>query len=530
MTGKRKIQFNKAGIWAILGILVVISRVPFFEETPFEWDSVNFLYAIERFDISDDRPHPPGYIGYVYLGKAVNLIIRQPQSSLLVINIMAALLLLLGVHVLVKPYWDEKSFYFLSIILIFNPIVWFYGEVTLSYLSGAAAWVWCVWLLLRIKEGKDKRPLAAGFIWGIAGAIRPDVVIFLIPAGLYAVHFELFSSKARHLFFGFIAGILVWLIPTVILTGTSFSSALRTIFTSSTGYYSVLMGASPVKHLEMTAKAALWLFIGCGWMLPIFFRKDFYDYIRKNNSVYFLTAAVLPLMLFQMLFLLPIPGYILLYLPGIIIIGLGYLRLQRHFKTKVILIGMLSSVYFLFYPAPADPPGASYITGNYIQTAVGKLNTLAKSNIESNDYYTRIWTEGIKNGYNSDSTLILTCGRDYSWRKATYFLPEFSIIEYNIETETPIQIWREKKIFNYPAKDITLSEIKTLLILTEEQGFAKKIVSKTENLKTVITEGGVRWFEYEIDDNDHIVFKNSRKASSAQSLKYIDEKKRTNHN
>ena len=483
---------------AVIIVIVFVSRVPFSAETPFEWDAVNFLYSVEHFDISDDQPHPPGYIGYVYLGKAINMIVGEPRCSLLTLNLLATILLLMGIHTLVRPLWDFKNVCYLSVIIVFNPLVWFYGEVTLSYLSGAAAWVWCVWLLLRVREGKDRYPFITGIIWGLAGAIRPDVVVFLIPAGLYAVQFTLFSSKSRYLFLGFIAGILGWLIPTVLMTGGSFSESLRAIFTSSTGNYSVLMGASPLKHLEMLSKAALWFFIGCGWMLPMFFRKDFFYYIRNNSLMCMLTFAILPSMAFQLLFFLIKPGFILLYLPGIIIIGLGYLSLQRHFQTKAIIIVILSSAYFLFYPAQADPPGVNDINSNYIQTAAGKLNTVAKSNIESNDHYTKIWTERINSDYDAESTLIVTCGRDYNWRKAVYFLPDFRIVEFNLETATPMQIRMDGKTSDHPSKELNLSNIKTLLILTEDQGFAEKISPKNARLQTIVTDSDVRWFECEI--------------------------------
>ncbi len=50
--------------WVLVGtlfLLGLVSRLPFRSEILYHWDSVNFAYAIEEFNIAKEQPHPPGY-------------------------------------------------------------------------------------------------------------------------------------------------------------------------------------------------------------------------------------------------------------------------------------------------------------------------------------------------------------------------------------------------------------------------------------------------------------------------------------
>ena len=56
-----------------------------FNSTASPWlddlDSVNFALAVEKFDITQGRPHAPGYPVYVAIAKGLNLFIHDPRRS-----------------------------------------------------------------------------------------------------------------------------------------------------------------------------------------------------------------------------------------------------------------------------------------------------------------------------------------------------------------------------------------------------------------------------------------------------------------
>ena len=50
-------------------VVAAATRMPIRSEHLFSWDSVNFALAMDRWDLSLHQPHPPGYVGYVLLGR-----------------------------------------------------------------------------------------------------------------------------------------------------------------------------------------------------------------------------------------------------------------------------------------------------------------------------------------------------------------------------------------------------------------------------------------------------------------------------
>ena len=55
-----------------LGILTVLSRLPYRARMLYNWDGVQFALALREYDVVKHQPHPPGYILYVGLGRVVN--------------------------------------------------------------------------------------------------------------------------------------------------------------------------------------------------------------------------------------------------------------------------------------------------------------------------------------------------------------------------------------------------------------------------------------------------------------------------
>ncbi|MCX7725613.1 MAG: hypothetical protein N2053_02060, partial [Chitinispirillaceae bacterium] len=62
---------------------------------PFDYDSVNYaLGIIEKFNVSENTPHPPGYFFHILLGKFLHLFLENPFQIQQIENILYLLLLL----------------------------------------------------------------------------------------------------------------------------------------------------------------------------------------------------------------------------------------------------------------------------------------------------------------------------------------------------------------------------------------------------------------------------------------------------
>ncbi|MDO5836707.1 MAG: hypothetical protein Q4P17_09360 [Methanobacterium sp.] len=82
----------------LLIILVVITRIPFVSKFLYEWDSVNFALALDKYDILLHQPQPPGYILFVGLGKVFNQIFQDANTTLVFMSILFSALTVILVY------------------------------------------------------------------------------------------------------------------------------------------------------------------------------------------------------------------------------------------------------------------------------------------------------------------------------------------------------------------------------------------------------------------------------------------------
>jgi len=57
----------------------LITRLPFATTNLYAPDSVLYARGMERFDPSDQRPQPPGYLWYVLLLRGIDLVTQDPN-------------------------------------------------------------------------------------------------------------------------------------------------------------------------------------------------------------------------------------------------------------------------------------------------------------------------------------------------------------------------------------------------------------------------------------------------------------------
>src|SRR5258707_2465234 len=77
---------------ALVAAWVYVSRWPFRSHALFSWDSANFALALDKIDIAMHRPHPPGYLGYVFVARLLRHVFPDPNTALVVANLIATAL------------------------------------------------------------------------------------------------------------------------------------------------------------------------------------------------------------------------------------------------------------------------------------------------------------------------------------------------------------------------------------------------------------------------------------------------------
>ena len=71
---------SRARLWLAVSAaaaVTILTRLPFRSEFLFSWDSANYALAMSRIDIVAHRPHPPGYLGYVFAARLIDLVLYR---------------------------------------------------------------------------------------------------------------------------------------------------------------------------------------------------------------------------------------------------------------------------------------------------------------------------------------------------------------------------------------------------------------------------------------------------------------------
>ena len=168
-------------LWPIV-VLAVLSRLLLLPDSPFEVDSVLLARAVEDFDPTEMRPHPPGYAGVVFLGKL--LFFLEPGTALRVLSALCVGPMVWGTWKVTEELDGDPLL--AAALLACNPVAWLYGLIENAYAPGAAATVCTIWALLRCRRVEDPTgPVLVGLLFGLTGALRPSLLLFLAPAVAY---------------------------------------------------------------------------------------------------------------------------------------------------------------------------------------------------------------------------------------------------------------------------------------------------------------------------------------------------------
>src|SRR5213592_2807856 len=170
-----------------LFIVTVISRLPFTSRLLFDQDSVQFALALEKYDVYLHQPHPPGYFLYVMAGKLLDHFIQDANTSFIAMSVVASGLTVVAIYYLARAIFNENTAWWAGWLAVTSPLLWFYGEVALSYIVAAFFNAWIALLCWRLLHGERKRAYLSAVLLGIGGGIRQDLLMFLFPLWIFCI-------------------------------------------------------------------------------------------------------------------------------------------------------------------------------------------------------------------------------------------------------------------------------------------------------------------------------------------------------
>lgn len=202
-----------------LAVAAVATRLPLQSTYLVNFDAVNFAFAVEGFDLAHHEPHPPGYLGYVLLARAVHLVVDDVNRSLTLLSVASAGAMAAALHLLVRRHATRWSAVAATAMFLAAPLTWYYGVVALSYLPGAAL---TTGLVLACHHARFERSPRALFLAGVAlallGALRQTDIVLFAPLVAYAA--AAFPNPVRWRLGALVAGLsVVWLVPLLVLSG-----------------------------------------------------------------------------------------------------------------------------------------------------------------------------------------------------------------------------------------------------------------------------------------------------------------------
>jgi hypothetical protein len=171
----------------LIGAIALLVRIPCQSEIIQEWDAGNFVLAIDTFDLRLGLPHLPGtFVVFVMLGRLVDALIDNPHRSLVWVNTMAGALASALAYLLARRWGGDRAGWSAGAIAATSPLMWFYSETALSY-TAEFAWVLLIVLAADQTGRGDRRSLfVLAVLMGLAGGIRPNTPVFLLPLAVVA--------------------------------------------------------------------------------------------------------------------------------------------------------------------------------------------------------------------------------------------------------------------------------------------------------------------------------------------------------
>lgn len=421
---------------AAIFVVAAAVRIPFRATYLVNWDSVNFALGVGAFDLEAHQPHPPGYLGYVFLGRIIDWFVGDPVIALTGISVVAGAAATMGVYLLATRIVSEQAALVAAGLFGTSPLVWYYSAVPLTYIVEVALALPLVLLVLEAR--KQRKPgllFAAVVLLSLMGAVRQTSLVLFLPLIVYAA--LAFPWKVRLRGAALLTGlVMIWLIPLMIMSGgpLNYLQVSRQLAELTGGATWLGAGAGVLQNFIVVTLAIV---LGMHLALLAIPVKRFSR--RKSPAISTEHRRLLMVWgipaLFTYLFIHSGQlGYVLVLLPiGIIWASKVFSSLLTAHSLKAAAVAgaliVANGLGFFLLPEVAY---ATVSRGTVDFPDRMASNTLVQRGIQQvslprNDAHWETMLEWVET-YDSESTLVLAEPRDGgSFRHLSFYLPEFVV-------------------------------------------------------------------------------------------------------
>ena len=169
-------DWTRLGWLLSIGFLAVTlaSRIPFRSEMLFAWDSANFAFALDEFNVAFHQPQPPGYPLYVASAKLLYGIGLEANLSYILLSLVASSLAVWFLFLLGWRLYGPQTAIVSALLLASSSVFWTHGAVAYPYAFLAFFSSLVLLLLTETKLGQRNLIVPAAFVIGLGAGFRPD--------------------------------------------------------------------------------------------------------------------------------------------------------------------------------------------------------------------------------------------------------------------------------------------------------------------------------------------------------------------
>ena len=242
-------------LFAGLATLFAVTRSHWLDD----WDSVNFTFALDDFDVLHHQPHPPGYPIYVAAGKLAYRVIADHAAALTLVSALAGAAIASMFYLLDRRRNDWQMALCATLIMALSPLYWLQSGLALTDMFGM---VFVLAFLLvegttpATPRGQFARLIVCGLIAGLSLGARPHLTLLIV---LYwCLRATPWSSpvKVSHVLTAVLAlavGIAAWLVPACLASGGP-----QTYWTATLGQFEWRLGRPGVSVLGTPITFEYW--------------------------------------------------------------------------------------------------------------------------------------------------------------------------------------------------------------------------------------------------------------------------------
>lgn len=212
----RKIRLNE-----IIQLLVFTSFLVFIYSwqwiyttyLPATWDQVDFVLAVDRFDLLAMQPHFPGYPYYILGGIIAHRWISDPGAALIVFNFIVMISSIVPLFGLARRYTTYTKSLLIVAGVHATAYLWILSAQTMAETSALALLCWYWWSLARASDSASfARQVMPLFVFSLIMGVRLSYLVYGIGIVLLWGYDYLRARSAGYSFRKRINRLVSWII------------------------------------------------------------------------------------------------------------------------------------------------------------------------------------------------------------------------------------------------------------------------------------------------------------------------------